>query len=233
MIAARLVRLRGAGRCPGSRSTCTSTSGSGRSRPLDGSAELAELRRCVRHTIELLHTAGYDVFSAASGCRSGRCARRVPDRSAALGVLAIAGGSALVVGARPGELLRERLRLGFWGAVALSRSSARLLVLLANAASVGASPDFVARYFVAFAAAYAALSAPRWRPWRAAGCGSSADASVGSRSARLADARPRLPLARRMSATALRDPFEVVDADARAARSRRSASDRRAWPLET
>jgi hypothetical protein len=45
------------------------------------------------------------------------------------------------------------------------------VVLLANAVSVGGAPDFVARYFVAFAAAYAALvgtavaSMSSSRPW--------------------------------------------------------------------
>jgi hypothetical protein len=80
------------------------------------------------------------------------------------------------VGLYSGELLRERRRLAFWVGVALVSFVSAFLVLLANAISVGGSPDFVARYFVAFAAAYAALvgtavaSMSNSRPWLVRGC---------------------------------------------------------------
>ena len=91
-------------------------------------------------------------------------------------MIACAGFAALIVGLYSGELLRERRRLGFWGGVALVSFVSTFVVLLANAASVGGQPDFVARYFVAFAAAYAALigtavaSMAGSRVWLTRGC---------------------------------------------------------------
>jgi hypothetical protein len=94
-------------------------------------------------------------------------------------VLAFAGAAALVIGLWTGDAIVERRRLGYWSAVALASFAGTFIVLLANAASVGGVPDFVARYFVAFAAAYAALvgtavaSMASTRPWliRICSCG--------------------------------------------------------------
>jgi hypothetical protein len=122
-----------------------------------GGAPSSQNSGLVRHAIELLYTAGYAVFGSLWlqiwPVHAGAFATDL--RPA--GVLAIAGGVALVAGAATGDLIRERIRLGFWGAVALVSFLGTFIVLLANAASVGGQPDFVARYFVAFAAAYAAL----------------------------------------------------------------------------
>ena len=115
--------------------------------------------------------------SRVSGCSSGRCSDGgTPADLRPSAVLALATAVALIVALRSGELLRERLRLGYWGAVMLVSFASVYLVLSANAASVGGAPDFVARYFVAFAAAYAAFagtavtSVATGRPWLARGC---------------------------------------------------------------
>jgi 4-amino-4-deoxy-L-arabinose transferase-like glycosyltransferase len=94
-------------------------------------------------------------------------------------VIAFAGGAALVAGLWSGSLLRERRRLAFWAGVMLVSFLGVFVVLLANASSAHGPPDFVARYFVAFAAAYAAFvgtavgSISDSRPWvaRACSCG--------------------------------------------------------------
>lgn len=122
-----------------------------------GGAPSSQNSGLVRHTIELLYTAGYAVFGSLWLQIWPVHAGAFPTDLRPAGVLAIAGGVALVVGAATGDLIRERIRLGFWGAVALVSFLGTFVVLLANAASVGGQPDFVARYFVAFAAAYAAL----------------------------------------------------------------------------
>jgi hypothetical protein len=126
--------------------------------------------------VDLLPTAGTNVFSGLWlqiwPLRLGTTPADVRPAAAIALVTAIA----LLVALRSGELLRERLRLGFWGAVALVSFASVYLVLSANAASVGGAPDFVARYFVAFAAAYAAFvatavtSVATGRPWLARGC---------------------------------------------------------------
>jgi 4-amino-4-deoxy-L-arabinose transferase-like glycosyltransferase len=130
----------------------------------------------LRHTLELLYAAGYAVFGSLWlqiwPVHGGAFSTDV--RPA--GLLALAGAIALVVGAATGDLIRERIRLGFWGAVALVSFLGTFIVLVANAASVGGQPDFVARYFVAFAAAYAALigtavaTLAGSRPWLVRSC---------------------------------------------------------------
>ena len=72
-------------------------------------------------------------------------------------VIAAVAAVAIILASRSGQLVRERLRLGYWAAVAMVSFLGVFVVLLANAASVGGVPDFTARYFVAFAAAYAAF----------------------------------------------------------------------------
>jgi 4-amino-4-deoxy-L-arabinose transferase-like glycosyltransferase len=91
-------------------------------------------------------------------------------------VIAFAGGAALVAALWSGDLLRERRRLAFWAAVMLVSFVGVFVVLLANASSTHGVPDFVARYFVAFAAAYAAFvgtavaGISESRPWIVRGC---------------------------------------------------------------
>ena len=111
----------------------------------------------VRHLIELLHTAAYGVFGSLWLQIWPEHAGAVTTDLRPPAVIAFTGAAALVIGLHGGALLRERLRLAYWGAVALVSFLGVFIVLLANAASVGGEPDFVARYFVAFAAAYAAL----------------------------------------------------------------------------
>jgi hypothetical protein len=133
----------------------------------------------VKHAIELLHTAGFGVFGSLWLQIWPQHAGAVASDVRPPTVLALAGVAALVVGLWTGEAVRERLRLGYWAAVALVSFAGTFIVLVANAASVGGAPDFVARYFVAFAAAYAAFvgtavaSMARTRPWvvRACSCG--------------------------------------------------------------
>ena len=89
------------------------------------------------------------------------------------------------------------------------------LVLSANAASVGGTPDFVARYFVAFAAAYAAFAATavtsvaNGRPWLARGCACGLALVLSWQMLDLA-----YPVAGRVSTASMRDPFTVADVDA-------------------
>jgi Dolichyl-phosphate-mannose-protein mannosyltransferase len=147
--------------------------GSGAAGPSDRNFTL------LRHTIELLHTAAFGVFGSlwlqVWPLRNGVVTTDL--RSAA--ALAGAGFAALVVGLSTGELLRERRRIAFWVACAVVSFVGAFLVLVANATSVGGQPDFVARYFCAFAAAYAALvgtavaSMGVSRPWivRGGACG--------------------------------------------------------------
>jgi Dolichyl-phosphate-mannose-protein mannosyltransferase len=128
----------------------------------------------LEHVVELLYSAAFAVYGSlwlhlwpvlATDLRTPA-------------VIAFAGLAALVVGLSSGELLRERRRLAFWIAAALVSFASAFAVLLANAVSVGGSPDFVARYFVAYACAYAALvgtavaSMASGRPWlvRGAAC---------------------------------------------------------------
>ncbi len=133
----------------------------------------------LRQIVELLHTAAFGVFGSLWlqiwPLRHGVVTTDL--RSAA--VLAGAGGAALVIGLATGELLRERRRIAFWAACAVVSFAGAFIVLVANATSVGGAPDFVARYFCAFAAAYAALigtavaSVGVNRPWlvRGGACG--------------------------------------------------------------
>jgi hypothetical protein len=109
----------------------------------------------IRHFIEYLPVAGIDVFSGLWlqlwPLRGGGTPADVRPPA----VLAIVTGVAIVLALRSGQLVRERLRLGYWAGVAIVSFASVLVVVLANAASVGGAPDFTARYFVAFAAAYA------------------------------------------------------------------------------
>jgi hypothetical protein len=148
-------------------------SGSGGTAPADRNFTL------LRQTIELLHTAAFGVFGSlwlqVWPLRNGVVTTDL--RSAA--ALAGAGGAALVIGLSTGELLRERRRIAFWAACAVVSFVGAFVILVANATSVGGAPDFVARYFCAFAAAYAALvgtavaSVGVGRPWivRGGACG--------------------------------------------------------------
>jgi hypothetical protein len=121
----------------------------------------------LEHVVELVYSAAFAVYGSlwlyiwpvlATDLR-------------APAVIAFAGLAALIVGLYSGELLRERRRLAFWIAAALVSFASAFVVLLANAVSVGGSPDFVARYFVAYACAYAAIvgtavaSMASSRPW--------------------------------------------------------------------
>jgi hypothetical protein len=130
----------------------------------------------VRHVAELLHTAGFAVFGSLWLQIWPEHAGAVATDVRPAAVLAFAGAAAVVIALCTGDLLRERRRLGYWGAVALVSFAGVFVVLLANAASVGGVPDFVARYFVGFAAAYAALvgtaiaSMTSARAWLARGC---------------------------------------------------------------
>jgi hypothetical protein len=126
----------------------------------------------VHHIVELLYSAAFAVYGSLWLFIWPTLATdlRAPP------VIACAGLAALIVGLYSGDLLRERRRLAFWVGVALVSFVSAFLVLLANAISVGGAPDFVARYFVAFAAAYAAVvgtavaSMSSSRPWLVRGC---------------------------------------------------------------
>lgn len=125
----------------------------------------------VRHSVELLHSAAMGVFGSLwlQLWPGGTDARPSV-------VIAAAGFAALIVALCSGELLRERRRLGFWAGVAIVSFLGAFIVLLANAISVGGAPDFVGRYFAAFAAAYAAFiatavaSMSSRHPWVVRGC---------------------------------------------------------------
>jgi hypothetical protein len=108
----------------------------------------------VRHSVELLHSAAMGVFGSLwlQLWPGGTDARPSV-------VIAGAGFAALLVALYSGELLRERRRLAFWAGAAIVSFLGAFTVLLANAISVGGAPDFVGRYFAAFAAAYAAFVA--------------------------------------------------------------------------
>jgi Dolichyl-phosphate-mannose-protein mannosyltransferase len=125
----------------------------------------------IRHSLELLHTAAFGVFGSLWLQIWPLRAGVVTTDLRAPAVIAAAGFLALIVSFANGEILRERRRLAFWAGVALVSFLGAFIVLLANATSVGGQPDFVARYFCAFAAAYAALvgtavaSIGNGRPW--------------------------------------------------------------------
>jgi hypothetical protein len=130
----------------------------------------------VRHFVELLHTAAIAVIGSLwlqiwpLQNNFSTTDLRPPT------VIAAAGGVALVAALWSGGLLRERRRLAFWAGVTFVSFLSVFLVLLANASSVGGAPDFVARYFVAFGAAYAAFVGTAVagisdsRPWLVRGC---------------------------------------------------------------
>ena len=119
------------------------------------------------HDVELLYSAAFAVYGSLWLHIWPTLATdlRAPT------VIAFAGAAAVVAGLYSGELLRERRRLAFWIGAALVSFASAFVVLLANAVSVGGAPDFVARYFVAYACAYAAIvgtavaSMARVRPW--------------------------------------------------------------------
>ena len=134
-----------------------------------------------------------------------------------------------------GDLMRERRRLGFWGG-RRARLVPRRLHRAARERGLRRrrSPTSSARYFVGFAAAYAALVGTAVASMaQARARGSCAAARAASRSLlvwQMLDTA--YPWAGRMSATEIRDPFEVVDrrgelavADARR-RPRRPARSR-------
>jgi hypothetical protein len=126
--------------------------------------------------VELLPLAGVDVFSGLWLQLWPLHDGGTPADSRPSVVIAIAIAVALILALRSGVLLRERLRLGYWVAVMLVSFASVYLVLSANAASVGGTPDFIARYFVAFGAAYAAFAGTAvtlvgaGRPWVTRGC---------------------------------------------------------------
>ncbi len=126
--------------------------------------------------VELLPLAGVDVFSGLWLQLWPLHDGGTPADSRPSVVIAIVIAVALILALRSGVLLRERLRLGYWAAVMVVSFASVYLVLSANAASVGGTPDFVARYFVAFGAAYAAFAGTAvtlvgtGRPWVARGC---------------------------------------------------------------
>jgi hypothetical protein len=126
--------------------------------------------------VELLPLAGVDVFSGLWLQLWPLHDGGTPADSRPSVVIAIATAVALILALRSGVLLRERLRLGYWVAVMLVSFASVYLVLSANAASVGGTPDFIARYFVAFGAAYAAFAGTAvtlvgaGRPWVTRGC---------------------------------------------------------------
>jgi hypothetical protein len=97
-----------------------------------------------------------------------------PDPRAAT-VIAVVAAVSLIIALCTGELVRERLRLGYWAAAAAISFFGVYVVLFASAASSGGYPDFVGRYFVAFAAAYAGFVGTAvacvavTRPWIARG----------------------------------------------------------------
>jgi hypothetical protein len=133
----------------------------------------------LHRLLELLHAAAFGVFGSLWlqiwPLRNGVVTTDVRAGT----VLAAAAFVALIAGLWTGEVLRERRRYAFWVGAALVSFAGAFVVLVGNAASVGGEPDFVARYFCAFAAAYAALtgtaigSIAANRPWivRGASCG--------------------------------------------------------------
>jgi hypothetical protein len=121
----------------------------------------------LEHVVELVHSAAFAVYGSLWLYIWPVLATDLREPA----VIAFAGLAALIVGLSTGELLRERRRLAFWIAAALVSFGSAFVVLLANAVSVGGSPDFVARYFVAYACTYAAIvstavaSMASGRPW--------------------------------------------------------------------
>jgi MFS family permease len=130
----------------------------------------------VRHFVELLHTAALGVIGSLWLQIWPLQSNLTTTDLRPPGVIAFAGVAALVAALWSGGLLRERRRLAFWAGVTVVSFLSVFVVLLANATSVGGAPDFVARYFVAFGAAYAAFVGTAVagisdsRPWIVRGC---------------------------------------------------------------
>jgi hypothetical protein len=130
----------------------------------------------LRHSVQLLQTAGLQVFSGLWAQLWPLRDNVTPSDLRPAPVLVLAAALAVIVSLRSGSAVRERLRLGYWAAVAVVSFVGVFVVLIANAISAGGSPDFIARYFVAFAAAYAAFvgtavaGVSTSRPWVARGC---------------------------------------------------------------
>ena len=214
--------------CPGSRSTSTSTVAVADLDRFGGSPSSQQLRPRPPHRSSCC-TPPASPSSAASGCRSGPC---TPARSRP-----ICGPPAC---SRRG---RQRARRGgahraiSCASAAASASGARSPSSRSSARSSCCSrtrPRSAARPTSSPATSSPSRGLRRARRHRGrehgerARRGSCAAASCAfSLVTRLADARHRLPGVRRMSATELRDPFEVQSTSMPSARSRASARTRR------